>query len=318
MIAKAWETYRSDIVRLYINDGLKLDDVRAIMEKRFGFKASTRSYRQHFDQWKVGKYDCKKRRIRRQAMMGPRPLLSPPHTPLSGTITPMTPRYPVFGGLHMENVRLPSPESLSSSTRSSSGLLSPVQQRPLPDISSLSQHQDLVPIAPRFHPYFPENTSPIEMHTRQRSAAMGPPPSPGTFSDIPSLVRNPSMSEVIVPFNKSLTSHTPAEKVQDNQQQLSPPITAIVGLSNSNVESKVNIEAEYVSRPTYQEAGRSWAATATHHPAPPAPFQDGEYRLYNTAPREGLAESFPGAPTTPRSMDLRALVTSPNSLSRLS
>jgi hypothetical protein len=66
-MTKPWKEHRQKIVQLYIDEGRTLHDVRSIMQNRFGFEASVRSYRQHFDQWGVAKYNCKKRQYIQQA-----------------------------------------------------------------------------------------------------------------------------------------------------------------------------------------------------------------------------------------------------------
>ncbi|KAF5021682.1 hypothetical protein F66182_6270 [Fusarium sp. NRRL 66182] len=80
MMAKPWDEYREAIIKLYIQEGRTLEDVRNIMKMRYNFEASIRSYRQHFDKWKVTKYNCKKRQRRRQPLDKNAPL-SPPHSP---------------------------------------------------------------------------------------------------------------------------------------------------------------------------------------------------------------------------------------------
>ncbi|KAF4972015.1 hypothetical protein FZEAL_9692 [Fusarium zealandicum] len=80
MMAKPWDKYRRTIIKLYINDGRTLEDVRGIMKTQYSFEASIRSYRQHFDLWGIGKYNCKKRQARRQSLNGGI-LPSPPHSP---------------------------------------------------------------------------------------------------------------------------------------------------------------------------------------------------------------------------------------------
>ncbi|KXH59401.1 hypothetical protein CSAL01_04383, partial [Colletotrichum salicis] len=66
-MTKAWKEHRDVIARLYIKENRTLDEVREIMQQDYNFKASTRSYRQHFDQWDLSKYNCKKRTARRQS-----------------------------------------------------------------------------------------------------------------------------------------------------------------------------------------------------------------------------------------------------------
>ncbi|KAL2881899.1 hypothetical protein SGCOL_002635 [Colletotrichum sp. CLE4] len=66
-MTKAWKEHRDVIARLYIKENRTLDEVREIMQQKYNFKASTRSYRQHFDQWDLSKYNCKKRTARRQS-----------------------------------------------------------------------------------------------------------------------------------------------------------------------------------------------------------------------------------------------------------
>ncbi|KAH6956839.1 Clr5 domain-containing protein [Fusarium avenaceum] len=80
MMAKPWSEHRGTITKLYIHEGRTLEDVRNIMKVQHNFEASIRSYRQHFDKWEIGKYNCKKReRRRRQSLTNN--MLSPPHSP---------------------------------------------------------------------------------------------------------------------------------------------------------------------------------------------------------------------------------------------
>uniref|UniRef100_L2G9T1 Clr5 domain-containing protein n=1 Tax=Colletotrichum fructicola (strain Nara gc5) TaxID=1213859 RepID=L2G9T1_COLFN len=64
-MTKAWKEYRDTITRLYITESRTLEEVKDIMQREHSFKASTRSYRQQFDKWQLGKYNCKKRNVRR-------------------------------------------------------------------------------------------------------------------------------------------------------------------------------------------------------------------------------------------------------------
>ncbi|KAM6523490.1 hypothetical protein FSOLCH5_004110 [Fusarium solani] len=82
MMAKPWSEHRATITKLYIQEGRTLEDVRGIMKTEYNFEASIRSYRQHFDIWDIGKYNCKKRQQRRRQSLKrpilPSPLRSPP------------------------------------------------------------------------------------------------------------------------------------------------------------------------------------------------------------------------------------------------
>lgn len=78
MMAKPWDQHRRTITTLYIKEGRTLEDVRTIMKNQYRFEASIRSYRQHFDLWSVGKYNCKKRRLRRRSSSPQAFLTSPP------------------------------------------------------------------------------------------------------------------------------------------------------------------------------------------------------------------------------------------------
>jgi hypothetical protein len=60
-MTKPWKEFRPEIVRLYIQEGRTLRDVQEIMKREHNFSASIRSYRQQFDQWRVGKYKCKRK-----------------------------------------------------------------------------------------------------------------------------------------------------------------------------------------------------------------------------------------------------------------
>ncbi|KAM6506346.1 hypothetical protein FSOLCH5_013333 [Fusarium solani] len=82
MMAKPWDKHRETITKLYITEGRTLEDVRGIMKTYHNFEASIRSYRQHFDIWDIGKYNCKKRQQRRRQFhkrtILPGPQRSPP------------------------------------------------------------------------------------------------------------------------------------------------------------------------------------------------------------------------------------------------
>ncbi|KAI5464717.1 Clr5 domain-containing protein [Mariannaea sp. PMI_226] len=189
MMAKPWNEHRSTITRLYIQDGRKLEDVRTIMKTKYGFDASTRSYRQHFDHWNVTKYNCKKRQRRRQASSGAA-LPSPPQTPIVGLSAPMRlTRH--RGDIIVRPVRLPSPDSLS--TRSNiRGFHSPEQQLPLPDISSVSLQHRMVNSS-RVPPYFQGHS----MFVRHKNI-----PSvhhPFVEENMQAMLRNPNMTESMLP-----------------------------------------------------------------------------------------------------------------------
>ncbi|KFA73581.1 hypothetical protein S40288_09106 [Stachybotrys chartarum IBT 40288] len=91
-MTKPWTEFRQEIVRLYIQEGRTLQDVREIMHQRHGFEASVRSYRQHFGLWRIGKYNCKKRTQRHLATADA--ILVPPRigNPMLGPSSKM-PRY---------------------------------------------------------------------------------------------------------------------------------------------------------------------------------------------------------------------------------
>ncbi|KAH7237837.1 Clr5 domain-containing protein [Fusarium solani] len=80
-MAKPWNEHRATITKLYIQEGRTLEDVQGIMKTEYNFKACIRSYRQHFDIWDIGKYNCKKRQQRRRQICNriilPAPLCSP-------------------------------------------------------------------------------------------------------------------------------------------------------------------------------------------------------------------------------------------------
>ncbi|TDZ16914.1 hypothetical protein Cob_v010050 [Colletotrichum orbiculare MAFF 240422] len=91
-MTKAWKDYREVITRLYIHESKTLDEVKEIMQRDYNFKASTRSYRQRFDQWNLEKYNCKKRNDRRQQQTGPDSPSPNPNNPDSGPdYDPMSP-----------------------------------------------------------------------------------------------------------------------------------------------------------------------------------------------------------------------------------
>ncbi|KAL6917992.1 hypothetical protein ACHAP8_000103 [Fusarium lateritium] len=81
MMAKPWNEHRQTITKLYIDEGRTLEDTRNIMRDQYNFHASIRSYRQHFDKWQIGKYNCKKRDRRRRQSLSKNLPLSPPHSP---------------------------------------------------------------------------------------------------------------------------------------------------------------------------------------------------------------------------------------------
>ncbi|KAF5242388.1 hypothetical protein FAUST_3399 [Fusarium austroamericanum] len=81
MMAKPWNEHRGTITKLYIQEGRTLEDTRNIMKDQYNFEASIRSYRQHFDIWEIGKYNCKKRDRRRRQSFAKTLPLSPPHSP---------------------------------------------------------------------------------------------------------------------------------------------------------------------------------------------------------------------------------------------
>ncbi|PTD04942.1 hypothetical protein FCULG_00002148 [Fusarium culmorum] len=81
MMAKPWNEHRGTITKLYIQEGRTLEDTRNIMKDQYNFEASIRSYRQHFDIWEIGKYNCKKRDRRRRRSLAKTLPLSPPHSP---------------------------------------------------------------------------------------------------------------------------------------------------------------------------------------------------------------------------------------------
>lgn len=131
MMTKPWHEYRSAIVKLYINEGRTLQDVRGIMKAKYGFEASVRSYRQHFDLWGVGKYNCKNRDIRRRRAIARHALPSPPRTPMV--------RIASMVDLDHRDKGRTSPESLtrSSSISSKHSILSEDSPRcPRPSVPS--------------------------------------------------------------------------------------------------------------------------------------------------------------------------------------
>jgi hypothetical protein len=86
-MTKDWKLHQHEITRLYIDEGRTLRDVQSIMKNRYDFQASIRSYRAHFDEWRIGKYKCKKRPDRL--------ILSPSATPMVLTKTTAS----VLGGV---------------------------------------------------------------------------------------------------------------------------------------------------------------------------------------------------------------------------
>ncbi|KAH7019416.1 Clr5 domain-containing protein [Ilyonectria destructans] len=187
-MAKPWNDHRHTIVRLYINEGKTLQEVRAIMKSQYKFEASVRSYRQHFDQWRVGKYNCKKRMLRRRQSQANRPLLpSPPRTPV------------VYASSSTESISeggtvgAPSPESIASTRRSSQHT---PEQRPLPDPSA-QQH--------RFMSFFEGNPTqelPLREKTSQRARglnAMGTAPTSVWDDDLQVVLRDSGMAEDLMP-----------------------------------------------------------------------------------------------------------------------
>ncbi|KAF7539859.1 hypothetical protein G7Z17_g12328 [Cylindrodendrum hubeiense] len=186
MMAKPWSDHRHTIVRLYINEGRTLEDVRAIMKTQYGFEASVRSYRQHFDQWRVGKYNCKKRQQRRRESLASRPLLpSPPRTPVVGASSAMD------SVSERGTVGAPSPESVISTRRSSQH--TPEQQRPLPD-------------PPRPVP---------KHHARAKCmSAMGPPSSVWGEEELQVVLRNGMVEEGMLPLVNPTSSPPSAQRAR--------------------------------------------------------------------------------------------------------
>ncbi|SPJ91972.1 uncharacterized protein FTOL_13626 [Fusarium torulosum] len=113
MMAKPWSEHRGTITKLYIHEGRTLEDVRNIMKVQHNFEASIRSYRQHFDKWEIGKYNCKKRERRRRQSLSNN-ILSPPHSPPDVA-------------MKREDMGSPMSSSSSMSRRSS-------EQKPLPTL----------------------------------------------------------------------------------------------------------------------------------------------------------------------------------------
>ncbi|KAF5680396.1 hypothetical protein FHETE_521 [Fusarium heterosporum] len=111
MMAKPWSEHRGTITKLYIGEGRTLEDVRNIMKVQHNFVASIRSYRQHFDKWEIGKYNCKKRERRRRLSLN-----DSAHSP---------PCSPPDAGVKREDMSSPASSSSSMSRRSS-------EQKPLP------------------------------------------------------------------------------------------------------------------------------------------------------------------------------------------
>ncbi|KAH6982135.1 Clr5 domain-containing protein [Ilyonectria sp. MPI-CAGE-AT-0026] len=206
-MAKPWNDHRHTIVRLYINEGKTLQEVRAIMKSQYKFEASVRSYRQHFDQWRVGKYNCKKRMLRRRQSQANRPLLpSPPRTPVE---------Y-VYGSSPTESISecatigASSPESIASTRRSSQHT---PEQRPLPNPST-QQH--------RFMPFFEGNPTqelPLREKTSPRARgldAMGPAPASVWDDELQVVLRDNGMAEDLMP---------PILDVQGVERKYLPPVT---------------------------------------------------------------------------------------------
>ncbi|KAI9900581.1 hypothetical protein N3K66_004843 [Trichothecium roseum] len=111
-----WEDNKELIIQLYIRDRRRLVDVRDIMRQHHNFRASVRSYRQHFDRWKVGKYRCRRRQWERpdspglgsgngemMAVSSTPPPLRHPLSPASSSTTEIFPPapYPVDPSLSM-------------------------------------------------------------------------------------------------------------------------------------------------------------------------------------------------------------------------
>ncbi|CAM1502075.1 Fc.00g040590.m01.CDS01 [Cosmosporella sp. VM-42] len=194
MMTKPWHEFRSVIVQLYISEGRTLKDVKAIMKVQYGFEASIRSYRQHFDSWGVGKYNCKKREIRRRNRAHSRNLLpSPP-------ATPMVPQ-PATMDMVRTHVITP-PESLTSSSSSRSS------QDTSSTLSDLSPRQRLVAASPHFSSYF-EAHHEVAVRVRApqaRGNAGGPSTGAWGEADLHTVLRNPNMSDGMLP---NLTVGTP-------------------------------------------------------------------------------------------------------------
>ncbi|KAF4970452.1 hypothetical protein FSARC_2530 [Fusarium sarcochroum] len=181
MMAKPWNEHRSTITKLYIQEGRTLEDVRNIMKVQYGFEASIRSYRQHFDNWNIGKYNCKKRDQRRRRSLGKNMPLSPPHSP---------------PGSEIKKEESGSPASSSSASYGLS------EQKPLPALGQ--------PL--RYPSYFQEQvrsrTDPqVKMEGGQRPLWEGL----GMFRNshvthdmLPSLIEEPRRPTSAVPLNSSV------------------------------------------------------------------------------------------------------------------
>ncbi|KPM40982.1 hypothetical protein AK830_g5615 [Neonectria ditissima] len=190
MMAKPWNEHRHNIVRLYIDEGRTLEDVRGIMKTQYGFEASIRSYRQHFDQWRVGKYNCKKRLQRRRESLA-RPLLpSPPRTPDEAALPALS-----EGGT-VGTSSSSSPGSVS--TRSGSQQHSP-EQRALPEPPTAQHHRRLADVAARFPPpFFGDNNGSNSNSAPHEIAVRGKDPRGWGDDDLQAVLR----TEGILPFIK--------------------------------------------------------------------------------------------------------------------
>ncbi|KAH7175792.1 Clr5 domain-containing protein [Dactylonectria macrodidyma] len=258
MMAKPWDEHRQVIVRLYIKEGRTLHDVRTIMKAKHGFEASVRSYRQHFDQWRVGKYNCKKRQQRRrESKHSTRPLLpSPPRTPVADAAS-------VAGSTsEAGTLEAASPASVASTAQTSgSGAQQPSpERRPLPSPPAQQQQQPQ-PFVP---PFF-ESNSAQELAVQNRSSAspkginaMAPATSVWRDEDIQDMLRGTGMAEGMpVCFNPS-SSSTPS--TQKPQSMTRSATNASLTLNTRCVVEPAKLPAKYMQHPVSSRptAGGGW------------------------------------------------------------
>ncbi|KAH7390213.1 hypothetical protein BKA64DRAFT_645136 [Cadophora sp. MPI-SDFR-AT-0126] len=86
---KDWLSQKENFKKLYVTEDRSLEDVRGILKDRYGFDASTRSYRMKIDEWNMRKYKPKKDFKTQRASTHPRSKLGNQMVVLStGSQTP--------------------------------------------------------------------------------------------------------------------------------------------------------------------------------------------------------------------------------------
>ncbi|KAH7157734.1 Clr5 domain-containing protein [Dactylonectria estremocensis] len=253
MMAKPWDEHRQVIVRLYIKEGRTLHDVRTIMKAKHGFEASVRSYRQHFDQWRVGKYNCKKRQQRRrESTHSTRKLLpSPPRTPVTGAAS-------VAGSTsEAGTLEARSPASVASMTQTSGC----GDELPSPPAQQRQQQQ---PFVPRF--FGPTSAQELAVQDRSSTSPKGinvMAPATGGWrdEDIQVMLRSSSMAEGMHScFNPSTSSAPSAQKPQSMTR---PATNASLALDTRCGVEPAKLPVKYMQQPVSTAGGWEMARPMT-------------------------------------------------------